>query len=1268
VRRHAKASSAGSTQATGGSRGLVRRAFATRGASGNGKGSGAPSHRRLSGALAVLALSMLALALSASSALAGETHPYVSSFGSFTAPQSVAIDQATGNVYALDTGSSPKKISRFDSTGAAAPFSASASYITGNELTGTSTGVFSMAGGSDETQLAVAPAGAAGGTGGDLYVTESIGGKVAVFSSTGEFLGKLDGSGNTNPVVGGELCGVATDASGNVYLGYFSGHVDKYVPSANPPLNSDFNSSLTGFGGICNVAASSSTLYASRWSAGPLTARPLSAFPGGGTQTAAPAGTVIEAGGSAVTSTTAAIDPSNNDLYVDGANKVRQFDSAGNLIGTSGEGVLSQSTGVAINGSGGSGDGNLYASNGQTKKIDIYGPGVPVPDVTSGAITNRAAESVTFNGTVNPSGAPLTACTFEYGKTTSYGQTAPCAESTGAIGSGSSPVPVHADVAGLSLGNNYHFRLTATNANGKVTGADVEFATLGAQILGEALSEVTETSAVFEGIINPKGEATTYAFEYVTEAQFAQDGYASAQSVPVGGEAIGSGNANVAVVQEAAGLTPLTTYHFRLAATTLSGKTTGTDLVFTTFGAPSASLPDGRAYEQATPIDKNGNNAQGISVSVRAAAQGGGITYLAFGGVSGGEGAQDYPTYAALRNADGWTNQGLLSSAARGSRSRVLGISEDFSRSYTSTATPFIENGVLEKDTATQEVAQVYKEEGFDFENSALYTGSSADATKSVIEVPKALLPGAAEEEKYNVYLRDSTTDNLVLAGVFNNGQAPPGGAFSGPYDWYESGSLFHGGFGLYYTQAQHVISADGSEVIFTAGGTGQVYVRVNPTQPQSPLDGGGNCTVPADACTLHVSRSVRTVPDPEGTKPAQFLGAARDGSAVFFTSQSMLTNDANTGTADAGRDLYAFEPATNTLTDLTPTSAPGNPKGADVMSLVGTSEDGSYIYFGANGVLAPGASLGNCQINQGPGSGSCNLYVWHEGDIAFVSRLADDQAAKAWAQTNCTTCAEQYKHGLVSADGQTVLFGSKNNLTSYDSHGFVEFYRYRYGDSGVTCVSCRPSGEAPLGDPTLKDIAVSFIIPGYINAVYGRNLSADGNRVFFESPDKLLGADTNGVQDVYEWEAEGSGSCQSSLVNGGCLYLLSTGTSPVPSYFADASVNGDDAFVFTAQPLVGQDRDELVDIYDVRVGGGLASQNPPPPSICTGEGCRPQATPPPSTQTPGTSGFSGPSNPKPKHKKHKKKHHKKHHKKKHHKKSKGQQKQSRTLRQGDHR
>ena len=35
----------------------------------------------------------------------------------------------------------------------------------------------------------------------------------------------------------------------------------------------------------------------------------------------------------------------------------------------------------------------------------------------------------------------------------------------------------------------------------------------------------------------------------------------------------------------------------------------------------------------------------------------------------------------------------------------------------------------------------------------------------------------------------------------------------------------------------------------------------------------------------------------------------------------------------------------------------------------------------------------------------------------------------------------------------------------------------------------------------------------------------------------------------------------------------------------------GNNVFFFTTQGLVAQDRDELVDVYDARVGGGIAAQ-----------------------------------------------------------------------------
>ena len=92
------------------------------------------------------------------------------------------------------------------------------------------------------------------------------------------------------------------------------------------------------------------------------------------------------------------------------------------------------------------------------------------------------------------------------------------------------------------------------------------------------------------------------------------------------------------------------------------------------------------------------------------------------------------------------------------------------------------------------------------------------------------------------------------------------------------------------------------------------------------------------------------------------------------------------------------------------------------------------------------------------------------------------------------------------------------------------------------------------------------------------RIFSADGATAFFTSPERLLDADTNGKFDVYMWDE-------------GDLDLVSTGQSSDNSAFVDASADGDDAFFLTRQQLVGIDTDNYADMYDARVGGGIASR-----------------------------------------------------------------------------
>ncbi len=98
------------------------------------------------------------------------------------------------------------------------------------------------------------------------------------------------------------------------------------------------------------------------------------------------------------------------------------------------------------------------------------------PSLEGEAATNITETTATLGGKVNPNGAQITDCTFQYGTDTGYGHTAPCAHPDAAeVGSGHAAIPVSAQATGLSPNVTYHWRLTASNAAGTETSVDHTF-------------------------------------------------------------------------------------------------------------------------------------------------------------------------------------------------------------------------------------------------------------------------------------------------------------------------------------------------------------------------------------------------------------------------------------------------------------------------------------------------------------------------------------------------------------------------------------------------------------------------------------------------------------------------------------------------------------------------------------------------------------------------------------------------------------------------
>jgi hypothetical protein len=940
-----------------------------------------------------------------------------------------------------------------------------------------------------------------------------------------------------------------------------------------------------------------------------------------------------------------ALNSSGNVLVAETnqSNRIGEYDAAGTLLSLSGADRLAHVEGVAVDGSGSLE--RIYVSNIDvstepfTGEVVVFGPLVTLPDATTEAVTEVGSATATFHGTVGADSGPGVTCVFQYQSAPKFqkngfagAQSAPCQPGGPFTGAGSSVVG--AEVSGLNGGTEYHYRLVATNESGATPGEDIPFTTEGPGIVGEGVSNVGETVATLEASIEPRGNDTRFHFQLVDAAKFAESGFANAIEVPAGGASVGSAGL-VPIVQAITGLAPGIQYHIRVVAENSTGTNVGPEVVFLTFPGGTASLPDGRVYEQVSPLDKNGANVQGETNAVQAAAGGNRIAFYANAGLAGGEGAQAFPSYVATRASDGsgWSTEGLLPPAATGPFGKVIGWSQNLSQAYLSNKLP-AESAALYVRTLGQigvRQAAVGGKERLGY----FIAAESADGRYVLFEHTSAALTEDAITGKPNAYIWDRESGEVHLAGLFNTNTAPKKGTFAGSYDWYKGGdpSAAGGAARRYYGQAAHAISDDGSRAFFTAVGTGQVYLRQNPLREQSPLQ-GGVCTNPELACTYQISTP--EVPDPNGEKPAAFVGASVDGSSAFIISSGRLTADATTGSSDAGADLYQYDASTHDLTDLTPDAAATN--GAEVQGVLGISDDGSYVYFAANGSLAPGATQGDCK----PGTflGSCNVYLAHDGVITFIARLApggprleeiDD--ALNWEPTaELPGSGVREKTARLSHDGRTLLFQSSQQLTGYESHGLAEIYRYQSGHPGLICVSCNPTGASPAGSAKFQNPTEPLTGPKLPYAVMTRNLSENGNRVFFETADKLVSADTNGVEDVYEWEAPGEGTCVEgnqgwSPRNGGCIYLISTGTSPFPSHFADASADGNDAFFFTAQSLVKKDRDGLVDIYDARVGGGIP-EAPEPVPCASVDSCAGAATFAPPTRGAGST-VSGAGNPK---------------------------------------
>jgi hypothetical protein len=847
---------------------------------------------------------------------------------------------------------------------------------------------------------------------------------------------------------------------------------------------------------------------------------------------------------------------------------------------------------------------------------------ITAPAVTS--LKTLAADQVgptsaRLNGTLDPEGQSLSDCHFSWVAETDF-QTSgfnnavdlPCdPDPSGSSGE----TAVSADLSGLEPGTRYRFRLRATNGFGTTTGASRTFTTVGVEIRNQRTTDVSDSSASIEATIDPQGQDTTYHFEYTDALDFQLNGFANAISIPAPEAELAGSDGEQTVSEELTGLASDTGYRWRTVATNSDGTVRAAPAAFGTYKTvesscpnaalrtgPSANLPDCRAYEQASPVDKGGYD---IAMAPILTPSGGDrVAFTSLGAFADAPAGAFPNDYFAARGSD-WSTTPIgppMAPRARLQSDYLIGTSPDYTKQIQA-STAVLAPGAAEgrgnlyfHDTETGEYDLLLTAQDVDVvAGNTLFVGSSADGSRMFFTVRGSgeiggggggfdlnSTPPPPSGAKRNLY--EYSDGQLKFIGILPDGSPAPDS--DSPAD---GATDDNGGEALNNPKKgkraiQRTVSADGDRIYWTTTPNG------------SSLNGGGR-QVPLYLYDTTTDQSVlvsRRESD-DSVRAAYFAYGTNAGDA-FLTSDGQLTDDAH----PAGADLYFYDADSNDLTDLTPGSGPEQ---VDA-KVLGAAEDGSYVYFTATASLAPGAP-----------AGQRSLYAYHDGETRYITTFAG-------------TPDLGFLYRRVSANGQYLALRTGAQMTgpwSFPARAKKQAYFYDYAQDTMFCASCDPASGAPTSDDVRFQEGTAWpaqSTPPFFgeDALRSRNAS-DAGQLFFETKTALLAADVNNKSDVYEFSA------------GGELHLLSTGQNGADSYFGDASADGEDVYILTREAgLVGQDIDPNYDVYDVKADGGIAAQSPPEQEPCSGDQCQQPPTSPPTVDPPKTTD-PGPGNPQIDHK-----------------------------------
>ncbi|HEX9968479.1 MAG TPA: hypothetical protein VGB06_11115 [Solirubrobacterales bacterium] len=753
-----------------------------------------------------------------------------------------------------------------------------------------------------------------------------------------------------------------------------------------------------------------------------------------------------------------------------------------------------------------------------------------------------------------------------------------------------------------------------------------------------AIAAGSETASV-RAEINPRFWAdTTYYVEYGTGK--CSDGGCPTK-VPVPPALLTNQVVNKALMTDAvnlSGLTPGTTYNFRFVAESSGGGPAygedpdgsepeqatfeaGIERKFRTANAPGvkphcandgfrlgpgANLPDCRAYEMVSPLDKEGGDVAlwigknalfpfhfELHQSAPAAER---FTYSSAYAFADPASTPYVSQYLAERTSAGWRSEAISPPRTESPvstealfTSEFHGFAEDLCKAWLvnySTA-PLTADAVerypnlYRRDNCAGGGYEALTTKQPENRTADKYIqvraqGASADGTHAIFSANAKLHPDAPalKGDFREVLLYEDTPAGLRFVCYLPSGAPSQKACAAGTA---ASGTL--------ESSVHNAISADGSRIFWTAfsgyapatddpGIPGQIYVRID-----------GNET--------------RGVSGQVSSDPAWYWTAADNGSKAIFAFKSG---------SHAG-ELYEYDVETKKAKLI----ADG------VERPMGASEDASRLYFSATDDLDAA----------GPGAaGAHNLYLYEAdpaggtGSFTFVMALAPEDIGGTSSAPAPVDEVPAQRAARVTADGLHATFSATapppsgfDNREGNSGERAQEVYRYDAVAGELRCISCNPTGARPTGeDLPGETFAVAARIQGWEILQHApRVISDNGSRVFFESLEPLASRDVNGNWDVYQWEEPGTGTCSTVDPSygeeaGGCVDLISSGDSPAKSTFLDADRSGDNAFFSTQSSLVSWDFG-LNDVYVARVGGGLPGPQATPE--CEGDACQSPAAPP---------------------------------------------------------